>query len=266
MASRLITGLTPTREQAWQERQMLRIARASERALRRELARAYRAIYRGDEGAQETHERRMTSIITSMYNACFNTFGDRLWQAVQKSKQPTEQKRESVPLTPQFDLARRLWITTSAAYKVTEITGTTFEQAQAIIQKATEDAIAEGLGEIETARLIQSRINEAGGELSRLRSRMIARTESHSASTASTQMAAKASGLPMEKEWISAGLTERSRDIHYHTMNGQKVGIDEPFTVPKRDGGTELLMVPGDVNGSAENVISCRCVVGYSLA
>jgi uncharacterized protein with gpF-like domain len=237
---------------------MLRIARASERALNRELARAYRAIYREDDSAIETHERRMNSIITKIYNACFNTFGERLWIAIQKHSKPTETKR-GVPLTPQYDLARRLWIATSAAYKVTEIVGTTQEQAQAIIQKATEEAIAEGLGEIDTAALIQRRINEAGGDLSRLRSRMIARTESHAASTASTQMAVKSSGLPMQKEWIASG-GERTRSAHA-SAHGQVRGMDEPFNV-----GGELLMVPGDTNGSAENVINCRCVCGYSLA
>ena len=265
MARKLITGLTPNQEQTWQERQMLRIASGSEKAIRREITRAYRAFYRGDDDAFETHERRMSSILTKVYNACFDVFGDRMWSSIRKSHKPTESKREAVPLTPQFDLARRLWIATSAAYKVTEIAGTTREQALQIIQKATEDAIAEGLSEIDTAALIRSRIAEAGGELSRLRSRMIARTESHSASTASTQMAVKASGLPMQKEWISAGLTERSRDIHYYTMNGQKVGIDEPFIVPKKNGGSDTMMIPGDVNGSAENVISCRCIAGYSL-
>jgi uncharacterized protein with gpF-like domain len=258
MATRLVTGLTPEREQAWQERQMLRIARASEKAIRREVARAYRAFYRGDDDALQTHSDRMERILKRIYNACFDTFGNRLWSAIQKSHKPSETKRDTVPLTPQFDLARRLWITTSAAYKVTEIAGTTQEQAIAIIQKATEEAVAEGLSEIDTAALIRSRINEAGGDLSRLRSRMIARTESHSASAASTQMAAKASGLPMQKEWIASG-GERTRTAHA-SAHGQKVNMDEPFNV-----GGELLMVPGDVNGSAANVINCRCVCGYSL-
>lgn len=235
----------------------MRIARASESALRRELARAYRAILRDDESAQETHERRMTSIITKTYNAAFDTFGDRLWQSVQKAKQPTEQKRD-VPLTPQYDMARKLWVATSAAFKVTEITGTTKDQAQAIIQKATEEAIADGLDESATAKLIRNRISNEGGDLSRLRSRIIARTESHAASTASTQMAARTSGLPMQREWIASG-GERTRGAHAEA-NGQKVGMDEPFNV-----GGELLMVPGDTNGSASNVINCRCAVGYSL-
>jgi uncharacterized protein with gpF-like domain len=258
MARRLITGYTPAREQAYQERMMLRIARDSEAAIRKEISRAMRSIARNGEDEIETHNRRMTNIITSMYSAAFRLFGDRMWQATQKSKLPMEQKRDSVPLTPQFDLARRLWIATSAAYKVTEIAGTTLKQSQEVIRKATAEAVELGLSEAETATLIQRRIGELGADLSRLRARVISRTESHSASNASTQMAAKASGLPMQKEWIASG-GERTRETHM-IANGKTVGIDEPFNV-----GNDLLMQPGDVNGSAEEVINCRCVVGYSL-
>jgi uncharacterized protein with gpF-like domain len=94
--------------------------------------------------------------------------------------------------------------------------------------------------------------------LSRLRSRVIARTESHSASNASNQMAASASGLPMMKEWLSSG-GERTRETHL-IAGGQTVPIDQPFSV-----GMDYLMQPGDPSGSAEEIINCRCAVGYSL-
>ena len=258
MATRLITGLTPTREQAYQERMMMRIARDAESAIRREVARAMRDIARNGANAIELHERRMNNILTSMYRAAFRFFGDRMWQATQKAKQPTEQKRESVPLTPQFDLARRLWIAATAAYKVTEIAGTTLDQAQEIIRKATAEAVELGLDEKATAELIQRRVGEIGGDLSRLRSRVISRTESHAASNASNQMAAKASGLPMQKEWIASG-GERTRSTH-SAAHGKKVDMDEPFNV-----GGSLLMQPGDPSGPAREIINCRCVCGYSL-
>ena len=89
---------------------MLRLARDSEMAIRREVARAYRDIARNGEDALQLHEERMNRILTALYNAAFGTFGRRMWNATQKSNQPHEQKREAVPLTPQFDLARRLWI------------------------------------------------------------------------------------------------------------------------------------------------------------
>ena len=238
---------------------MLNLARQAEQPLRREIYRSMRAIARGSDGAQESHERRINQIITSIYSTAFNAFGQRMWNAAKKSMMPTESKRDgNVPLTPQFDLARQIWIRAVAAEKVTQITNTTKEQAEKIIQGALDDAIAEGMSEAETARLIQSRIETDGGSLSRLRSRVISRTESHAASNASTQMAASASGLPMQKEWIASG-GERTRETHL-MAHGQTVPMNEPFIV-----GMDYLMQPGDPSGSAEEVINCRCVAGYSV-
>lgn len=260
MASKLITGLTPAREQALQERLMLRLSRQVEKPIMREIQRANRSIMRGDDGAIEIHQDRLNKIITSLYKTAFNSFGVRMWSAARKSIRPDEVKRDgNVPLTPQFDLARMLWIRAVAAEKVTQISGTTLEQARRIIQQATADAIEQGLDESGTAKLIQSRIASDGARLSRLRSRVISRTESHAASNASTQMAAKASGLPMQKEWIASG-GERTRENHLFA-SGQIVGIDDPFVV-----GNDYLMQPGDPSGSPEEIINCRCAVGYSVA
>jgi len=259
MARRSITGLTPQREQALSERMMIRIARTYEPRITREIYRATRDISKGNINAIDTHEQNMGKILTGLYSRAFKEFGQRLWNAAKKSNNDMEVKRDGdVPLTPYFDLARQLWIKSTAASKVTQITGTTIEQAQKIIQEATAEAIGLGYDEKQTARLIQQRIAEDGGTLSRLRSRVISRTESHAASNASTQMAAVASGLPMMKEWV-ASISDRTREDHA-IANGQVVKMDEPFIV-----GGEQLMYAGDPSGSAEQVINCRCSIVYSL-
>ena len=255
---RLITGLTPQREQALQERLMLRLARSAEKPIQREIARASRAIANDVDDAMETHRLRMQDILSRLYMTAFDTFGRRIVNASRKSLDGMEFKKDTFAPTPRFDLARKLWIQSTAATKVTQITGTTELQATEIIRQATADAIEQGLDEKATAKLIRSRIGEQGGQLSRLRSRVISRTESHSASNASNQIAANQSGLDMRREWIASG-GERTREDH-RNANGQKVGMNEPFTV-----GGELLMQPGDPSGSAEQVINCRCIVGYSI-
>ena len=58
----------------------------------------------------------------------------------------------------------------------------------------------------------------------------------------------------MVKEWVSVD-DNRTREAHHHA-DGQVVPLDEPFIV---DG--EELMYPGDINGSASNVINCRCTM-----
>jgi uncharacterized protein with gpF-like domain len=60
----------------------------------------------------------------------------------------------------------------------------------------------------------------------------------------------------MRREWIAAS-GERTRSSH-NAADGQTVGMDEPFII-----GGESLDYPGDPSGSADNVINCRCAVGY---
>lgn len=61
----------------------------------------------------------------------------------------------------------------------------------------------------------------------------------------------------VQREWDDAG-DKRVRHSH-HKMNGQRVGIDEPFVTP----GGEMLMFPGDnsLGASAKELINCRCRV-----
>jgi hypothetical protein len=63
----------------------------------------------------------------------------------------------------------------------------------------------------------------------------------------------------MKKVWIS-DQGESARDEHMDA-NGQAVALSENFSV-----GGESLEYPGDPGGSAENIINCKCVIGYELA
>lgn len=61
-------------------------------------------------------------------------------------------------------------------------------------------------------------------------------------------------GYSMVKTWVAVG-DNRTRPAHAEA-NGQTVPIDQPFDV-----GGEKLMFPGDPNGSAGNIINCRCTM-----
>jgi uncharacterized protein with gpF-like domain len=62
----------------------------------------------------------------------------------------------------------------------------------------------------------------------------------------------------MRKVWISAE-DDRTREDHIEA-DGQAVGMQDSFTI----GGWELAY-PGDPNGPAEQIINCRCTVGYEV-
>lgn len=94
------------------------------------------------------------------------------------------------------------------------------------------------------------------------RGKTIARTEAmkalHAAQQESITQAANAAGVApnsVRRIWRTAS-DKRVRDSH-SAMEGQSVGLDEPFTT----GDGVQLMYPGDEGAPAEEVINCRCDV-----
>lgn len=85
----------------------------------------------------------------------------------------------------------------------------------------------------------------------------IARTETtrvEASARSSVGDRGKKLGFEMLKQWVATG-DERTRHAHVEA-DGQIVAQDDYFMV-----GGEKLMYPGDVAGSPENVINCRCTI-----
>lgn len=96
---------------------------------------------------------------------------------------------------------------------------------------------------------------------------VVARTEVTGAQNAGTLAAAgerqAREKTPLVKTWLATThgtSASRTRPAH-RAADGQTVPITEPFTV-----GEERLQYPGDPNGSAGNVIQCRCSMTVSEA
>lgn len=139
------------------------------------------------------------------------------------------------------------WLDDYAFSQASDITSSIAELASEILQ----NAFTEGLGEEETATILQEAI---GGDYSS--AARIARTEMHTAANIGSDEAARATGLTIVKEWAT---TEDGRARQSHVdADGQRRPMDEPFDV---DG--EALDFPGDPKGSAGNIINCRCVALY---
>lgn len=84
------------------------------------------------------------------------------------------------------------------------------------------------------------------------RARTIARTETVAAANAASNIAARDTGLVMDKIWISAR-DNRVRP-HHRQVNQSIVGMNETFTV-----GDSKMQFPGDKQGGADECINCRC-------
>lgn len=100
-------------------------------------------------------------------------------------------------------------------------------------------------------------------ELSDMRARRIARTETVTSANGAAIINAKETGLQMKKTWISI-VDKRTRHSHLN-VNGDSVDLDAAFNV----NGTHMQQpgvrtqpdgtpVPGD------EVINCRCTVGFT--
>ena len=125
------------------------------------------------------------------------------------------------------------------------------------VGKTTADRVSEAVGEAlangdtDLADVIR---NEAfDDDITLARAEMIARTESIGALNEGEYTSALASGVFVEKEWMTQG-DDKVRESHA-ALDGVRIPIEDEF-----DNG---LMFPGDQNGDAEEVINCRCTLLY---
>jgi len=227
---------------------MRAIERAYEPIIAAELARAYTVAVAewertGQVGNIEGHRDNMLRIAGEMASMAVRAFGaetDRLLKRI-------ERRDFAATLAK---LAFRYIALEAFRQRITDISETTRNQVIAGVAKG----FADGLGQAGTAEYIMDLVPG----LSRQRSAVIARTETHGAANYGAIGAAKETGLTLRKVWISAE-DARTRPEHADA-NGQTVGMDDGFLV-----GGETLQFPGDPAGSAENVINCRCSVGYEV-
>jgi hypothetical protein len=120
-------------------------------------------------------------------------------------------------------------------------------------------------GEPLDAATIQRLTGKYADSLLQLRGETIARTEALQSLNQSQDEAFRqaidqgvVNKSAVKRVWDSTGNDGRTRDTHLE-MEGQTVGLDEPFTTP----GGDKLMFPGDwsLGAPPEEIINCRCRV-----
>lgn len=166
-----------------------------------------------------------------------------------------------------FERIRDMFVERYGAAKVTQIFQTTRNQLLQLILEGQREGLA--------VDAIASRLRTAIPQLAQLRAHVIARTETHSANRFAQQMTARESRRPLDKTWVSVA-GPRTRDFgegdgvidefSHRAMNGTTVPLEQPYYVPTKYGTKEPLMFPGDPNGSAGNLINCRCAETYRRA
>lgn len=141
------------------------------------------------------------------------------------------------------------------AERVTKIPETTRNELSKII----EQGLTDGKGYKDIAKDIRQ---QSDGDFNRYRSLLIARTEGNNAVNAGAYIAARASGLVMDKSWLHAGHAKReNRPVHVRLAQqtvDAPIGLNDYFNVE----GKQMLF-PGDPAGGAEQNCNCRCVALY---
>jgi len=149
------------------------------------------------------------------------------------------------------------------AQRVTLVQGTAKKTLIKVYRQLSSDPVFASEGEVVKAKMLRQQFDK----YNKYQAERLVRTEATNAANAATMQSAKDifPGADMQKEWISASDTRTRRlannDFADHAvMNGVVVDFDKPFEVPTKR-GIEYLMRPGSINGSAGNIINCRCSV-----
>lgn len=122
-----------------------------------------------------------------------------------------------------------------------------------VTDAALRKTLMEGYDAGETTSEIAARIRKVFSHADKARSLRIARTETTGFFNYGTVVSYQESGLPLEKEWLSAR-DEKVRDSHA-AMDGQRVELDGLF----QSGDGNFLAYPGDPDAPASEVVECRC-------
>lgn len=128
---------------------------------------------------------------------------------------------------------------------VVPISQTTIAHIETVLQQA----IANGWGVDKAVKELED------SDITKRRARMIVRTETVKSTNFTQLAAADNEDFEMEKMWIAIEDNRTRRSHSHHGVDGERQDLDQPYS--------NGLMHPGDPNGSAEEVINCRCTQGF---
>lgn len=225
-----------------------RIRRAFERKLESRLGRMFVSEFRSLAESYESTMaepdmtrlgRQLESILLPHYREVIKAFGQRVL--------------DNLEIKFDFDRYVSQYVTERGSRNIVGIDSYLRERVRRRILRGTEAGLS--------VREIGKSITELGQDFSKKRGAVIARTETHSASSwANHQVHKEFMPTTSVKQWVSTA-DARTRS-HHANMNGVEVGIDEEFVVIT-DGVPIQMRYAGDYKGGPRNVINCRCTVLY---
>lgn len=146
------------------------------------------------------------------------------------------------------------------ARKINRIATTTVTQ----ITKIITDGQRQGKTPGEIAKALSNSLPR----IAKQRAKLIAVTEVHSATQYGLYRSAILSQKPLDKIWQTME-DDRVRSFagnatySHRAMQNTRTPLQKKFLVPHVGGSFEGLLFPGDPDGSAGNVINCRCLMTF---
>lgn len=235
------------------------IAAEIERAMR-EMVSSYELT--GEVISARDHLSRMEAIYRQMAEVSFQVFGSRIIDQGKSAGLVLETKESFVQIFTR--LALQFIGGEFMRRRITNVTETTRNQ----IVSQIDAGFREGQGVAEIAKNISTRIPQ----IARIRGALIARTETHAAANAGADAAARATGLQLRKEWVAVHdnrtrsfqeTNGRIDEFDHRQMDGQIVGMDDPFLMPRLLSPPVPCMYPGDPSLPPGGSINCRCAVSH---
>lgn len=155
-------------------------------------------------------------------------------------------------VTDELELEEAVSLPTAAVESVVQNRQNMLSRTSTDIWHEIRELIAEGIEEGDSIDDLANRIKDKFNDISKMRARRIAVTETAVAYEKGRYLTMKEAGIT-HKKWITAS-DANVRGSH-QAVNGEVLPIEELFVV-----GDDALLHPADPNGSAEEVINCRCV------
>ena len=172
----------------------------------------------------------------------------------QLPKAPKTQKRAPMGFNEEFIQWIKNYFESDILQICEGITNTTRDIIQTVLKNATDEG--------RNLNWIVDKLTTESEELTRNRARLIARTETVTASNRASYFAGAKTGLLMKKEWLSA--RDNRVRLDHQMVNGSRIDMEDYFTV-----GDSKMLLPGartQENGlptPAKEVCNCRCGVVY---
>lgn len=152
-------------------------------------------------------------------------------------------------------------VSLEAVSKIRTITSTSKSRILKVIENVLDEGDTGGWGIDKFTSEIYKQVGQNLRGNGFARARAIAQTEVISASNQASEFAAKSTGYEYKKFWSTSGLKGiRPTHIEAEQYSDEKNGLRPDETFPNG------LLYPGDPNGTAKEVINCRCSILHEIS